>query len=113
MNVQAKISAIFLLSVYGLAVQAQKPIKRYLDKLPALTTKKVTGNARILKADGRIGIQTTGVNSTIELPSHNLNEGKGSVAVWVVCPRNLKVYNKSVPFQVMDIIGKYPSKYGK
>ncbi|OAQ38941.1 hypothetical protein A5893_12955 [Pedobacter psychrophilus] len=82
MKLYTKIFILIFLTL-SLNAWAQKPIKSYLDKLPNLTDEKVNGNARVLKADGRVGIQTTGVTSSIEIPMHNLNSEKGSVTVWV------------------------------
>ncbi len=78
--------AISLSNMYGIAAQtAPKPIIAYnLSNINSESSKvKLNGNARIVSINGKQAINMVGIKSALELKQHNLNNKKGSLALWV------------------------------
>ena len=85
---------IFACTVFVIA-QPVKPIYTYPNDFSFADTAnmKLNGPARIISLDGRKGMNTTSIRSTLELKAHTLKKQKGTVTLWFLSLEDLSVYD--------------------
>ena len=74
---------------------AAQPKYRYLQQITTPTdtrTCELRGSARMVKTEGREGLNLTSVHSAFEMKQHTLNENEGSVSMWVMSLEDLAPY---------------------
>lgn len=66
----------------------------YLSKFEFKDTSmcKVKGSYRIIEQDGRQGLNTTNIHSTLEMKAHTLKSKTGTVSIWVMSLEDLTPY---------------------
>jgi hypothetical protein len=70
------------------------PKYTYLQNLESSTsmTSHLSGAARIIEHEGRMGLNTTSIHSVYEMKDHTLNDMEGSVSFWVLSLEDLSSY---------------------
>ena len=65
------------------------PLYQYFDNPEAMCRENTAGTYRVLRKDGRAGIHTPSIHSSVEIHDHNLNADMGSVTVWIMALEDL------------------------
>lgn len=63
-----------------------QPKYQYLQQISTPTdtrTCELRGSARMVKTEGREGLNLTSIHSAFEMKQHTLNENEGAVSMWV------------------------------
>jgi hypothetical protein len=81
--------------VYHLSLNAQVlPQYTYLQNFESSTglTSHLSGSARVIEHEGRMGLNTTSIHSAYEMKEHTLGRMEGSVSFWVLSLEDLSSY---------------------
>ncbi|MFP5040889.1 DUF1961 family protein [Parasediminibacterium sp. JCM 36343] len=91
-------------------VFSQKPAFSYLNdfSLSDTTSLQLKGPARVVKLDGREGLNMTSIHSVLQLKAHNIKANRGTVSLWVMSLEDLGTSN---PKPSMAISNPYWTMY--
>lgn len=80
-----------------------KPVFKYFEHLDAAGSEKAEmEGGRIIKRNGRCGINTTSIHSKFRLERHNLNDEKGAVTLWFMPLEDLATMKQSSAFAMSN-----------
>ncbi|OAQ38947.1 hypothetical protein A5893_12985 [Pedobacter psychrophilus] len=79
----------------NLKAQTPKPAYTYLNDFSLKDTSlvKLKGPARVVKVGGREGLNTTSIQSVLQLKAHTMKANKGTVSMWVMSLEDLGTSN--------------------